>query len=47
MKLLKTTISLVHPEGVFLVSKANEGKTETSFWDMGLNLSKEVQNFIE
>ena len=47
MKLIKNSISIVHPEGIFLIAKSNEGKTEGSIWDMGANLAKEVTDFIE
>ncbi len=47
MKLLKNQISLVHPEGVFLCSKANEKQTENDIEMMGENLAKEIKDFIE
>ena len=47
MKLLKNQISMVHPEGIFLLSKKNEGKTEGSIDAMGKNLADEVKEFID
>ena len=47
MKLLKNQISMVHPEGIFLLSKKNEGKTEGNIEAMGKNLADEVKEFID
>ena len=47
MKLLKNSIAMVHPEAIFLLSKENENKTEGNIEDMGIRLSKEVDEFIE
>lgn len=47
MKLLKNQISLVHPEGVFLLSKSNEKQTDGDIQKMGENLANEVNEFID
>ena len=47
MKLLKNSISMVHPEAIFLLSKSNENKTEESLEEMGVRLAAEVEEFIE
>lgn len=47
MKLLKNTISMQHPEAIFLLSKKNENKTEGDIEEMGVRLAEEVEEFIE
>lgn len=47
MKFLKNQISLVHPEGVYLLSKSNEKNTEGDLAEMGGRLAKEVSDFID
>jgi pimeloyl-ACP methyl ester carboxylesterase len=47
MKLLKNSISMVHPEAIFLLSKKNENETEGDIAEMGVRLADEVNEFIE
>lgn len=47
MKLLKNSISTVHPEAIFLLSKKNENETEGDIEEMGVRLAAEVEEFIE
>lgn len=47
MKLLKNSISMVHPEAIFLLSKSNESQTEGNIEEMGVRLAAEVEEFID
>jgi len=47
MKLLKNSISMVHPEAIFLLSKNNEKETEGNIEEMGVRLADEIKVFID
>ena len=47
MKLLKNSISMAHPEAIFLLAKSNENKTEGDIEEMGKRLAEEVDEFID
>lgn len=47
MKMFKNQISLIFPEGVFLLSKSNEKQTDGDIEQMGQNLATEVKEFVE
>lgn len=47
MRLLKNNLSLLHPDAMFLASEYNEDKTEGDIFEMGENLAKEVQTYIQ
>ena len=46
MYLLKATLLNLLPESVVMLSSANEGKTESSINQLGLNLASEIRQFI-
>lgn len=46
MRLIKNHISVLYPEALLLLSVENEGKTEEDITELGLNLAKEIYNFI-
>lgn len=47
MKLLKNSVSMIHPEAIFLLSKKNENETEGDIEEMGVRLAAEVEEFID
>ncbi|CAG9336161.1 unnamed protein product [Blepharisma stoltei] len=47
MKIIKDTLSLFLPNSSFFSSRANEGKTEGSIFDMGYQLAMEVKSILE
>lgn len=47
MRTLKNCMSSLHPEALFLCAKENEGNTENDIEDMGIQLAKEITEFIK
>ena len=47
VKMLQDTISNVYAKGLFLLSRANEGQTNTSIGEMGVRLANEVKGFLQ
>jgi len=47
MRLIKNTISLLHPQGLYLLSTANEHDTEGDIEEMGERLAEEVRGFVK
>jgi hypothetical protein len=47
MRLIKNTVSLLHPQGLYLLSTANEHDTEGDIEEMGERLAEEVRGFIK
>lgn len=47
MRLIKNTISLLHPQGLYLLSTANEQDTEGDIEEMGERLADEVRGFVK
>lgn len=47
VKMLQDTISNVYPRGLFLLSRANEGYTNSSIGEMGVRFAEEVKGFLQ
>ena len=46
VKMLQDTISNIYPKGLFLLSRANEGRTDGCILEMGARLADEIKDFI-
>merc|ERR1712190_91678 len=47
MRLIKNTISLLHPQGLYHLSQANEHDTEGDIEEMGERLAEDVRAFLK